>query len=147
MRRCRPELLRNTYASARPSRSAVSDVIGSWLATPRTPSVPNNLRWMLIGSYGSPLVVHAESNPVRRRAHQLHPVGERHLQRQFVRTGLDALCVNVGDAFRVETRQLDRGTANRQRRLPRFDSKLEVAILDGHVHAAKFAVGDHLGDV
>src|SRR5882757_8512304 len=147
MRRCRPELLRNTYASARPSRSAVSEVIGSWLATPRTPSVPNNLRWVLIGSYGSPLVVHAESNLVRRRAHQLHPVGQRHLQRQFVRTRLDTFGVHVGDAFSVQTRQLDRGTANRQRRLPRLDPKLEVAVLDLHAHSAKFSVGDHLVDV
>src|SRR6202040_1312593 len=140
MRRCRPELLRNTYASARPSRSAVSEVIGSWLATPRTPSVPNNLRWVLIGRGSSLLVVHAESNLVRRRAHQLHPVRQGHLQRQFVRTGLDALCVNVGDAFRVEGRQLDRGTANRERRLPGLNPKLEVAILDRDVHSAKFAV-------
>src|SRR4029077_15757396 len=140
MRRWRPELLRNTCASARPSRSAVSDVIGSWLATPRTPSVPNSLRWVFIGRGGSLLVVHPESNLLRRRTHQLHPVGQRHLQWQFVRTGLDALCVNVGDAFRVEGRQLDRGTANRERRLPGLNPKLEVAILDRDVHPAKFAI-------
>src|SRR5258708_14852066 len=132
MRRCRPELLRNTYASARPSRSAVSEVIGSWLATPRTASVPNNLRWVLIGRCGSLLVVRTESNLVRRRAHQLHPVWQRHLQRQLVRTRLDALCVNIGEAFRVQAREFDRGAANRQGRLPGFDPKLEVAILDPH---------------
>src|SRR6266481_2736060 len=130
MRRCRPVLLRNTYASARPRRSAVSDVIGSWLATPRTPSVPNSLRWVLISRGGSLLVVHAESNLLRRRAHQLHPVRQRHLQRQFVRTRLDALCINIGDPSRVEARQLDCGTANRERRLPGLDPKFEVAILD-----------------
>src|SRR6266446_2190160 len=144
MRRCRPVLLRNTYASARPSRSAVSEVIGSWLATPRTPSVPNSLRWVLISSGGSLLVVCTESNLVRRRAHQLHPVGQRHLQRQFVRTRLDALCVNVSEAFPIQNCELDRRTANRERRLFGLDPKLEIAVLDLHVYAAKFAVGDHL---
>ena len=36
----------STLATARPSFSAISEVIGSWLATPRTPSVPKRWRWV-----------------------------------------------------------------------------------------------------
>src|SRR5271166_3468606 len=93
--RCRPVVLRKTYASARPSFSAVSDVIGSSLATPRTPSVPNSLGWVLIGRSGQLLVVRSQFNLVGRLAHQLHSVGDSHLQRQFVRAGRDTFRIDV----------------------------------------------------
>src|SRR6185295_5417416 len=44
----RPDRRINKCAAARPSCIAISLVIGSRLATPRTPSVPNNLRMVCL---------------------------------------------------------------------------------------------------
>ena len=40
--RCLRAESRNTWAAALPIRSAISEVMGSWFATPRTPSVPKS---------------------------------------------------------------------------------------------------------
>ena len=40
--RWRRDESRNTWAAARPMRIAISLVMGSWFATPRTPSVPKS---------------------------------------------------------------------------------------------------------
>src|SRR6185295_963576 len=48
----RPDRRINKCAAARPSCIAISLVIGSRLATPLTPSVPNNLRMLCFHGYG-----------------------------------------------------------------------------------------------
>ncbi len=79
--------------------------------------------------------------------HQLHSVGHRHLQRQFVRTRRYSFRIDVREPLGREARQLHRRPANRQRRLLRFDPVLEVAVLHFHVDRAKLAVGNRLRHV
>src|SRR4026207_146967 len=51
----RPVRRINKCAAARPNCMAISLVIGSRLATPRTPSVPNNLRMVCFHEFSRPL--------------------------------------------------------------------------------------------
>src|SRR5580704_4529887 len=86
--------------------------MGSSLATPRTPSVPNSLRRMLIRSGTPPLVIKPQFDFLRRLAHDLHATGQLDLQGQLVGAGSQFFRIDVSEAIRIEPLQLQHRAAN-----------------------------------
>src|SRR5215469_10547748 len=141
--RRRPEEFRNTCASARPSFRAVSEVIGSRLATPRTPSVPNSLGCLSIVDVNSLLFVDPYPHVDGVLLDQLHAVGQVDQHGELVRTGIAALGIDIDQPLGVEPVELDGGSAQGNARLLRRDPELEVGIPDFDRDALELAIGDY----
>src|SRR6516225_387626 len=145
--RRRPEEFRNTCASARPSFRAVSEVIGSRLATPRTPSVPNSLGCLSIVDVNSLLFVNPDPHVGGALLDQLHAVRQVDLHGELVRAGITALGIDIDHPFGVESVEFYRRSAQGNGRLLWRDPELEVGIPDLDRNPFEFAIGDYLGDI
>src|SRR5215469_2990406 len=145
--RRRLEEFRNTCASARPSFRAVSEVIGSRFATPRTPSVPNSLGCLSIVAVNSLLFVDPDLHVDRVLLDQLHAVRQVDLHGKLVRAGIAAPGIDIYQPLGVETVEFARGSTQGDVRLLRRNPELEVGIADLDRNALEPAIGDHFRDV
>src|SRR5215469_437086 len=145
--RRRPEEFRNTCASARPSFRAVSEVIGSRLATPRTPSVPNSLGCLSIVDVNPFLFVNPDPHVDGVLLYQLHAVRQVDLHRKLVRAGITALGINIDQSLGVESVELAGGSAQGDGCPLRRDPELEVGVPDFDRNALELAIGDYFRDI
>src|SRR5579859_7713601 len=117
----------NTCAAARPSFKAVSEVTGSTLATPRTPSVPNNFVAFPIrlrDLFYTPLRC-AVNRVARANPHiHFHPMPLRQSFRKRQRGQLDALAKRRPPPCDVDGQRADTGHTSQQRLGPTFPDRL-----------------------
>src|SRR5579875_418145 len=152
-RRWRPPLRRKTWAKARPSRSAISDVIGYSLAMPRMPSVPNNRASrpasgnVLPANFLFLLPKQPQFDLLRSFPHHFHALGQIYHHRGFVPAAAEVLCVNIDRI--VERQLIERAfrAAHRDRNRVRQDERLLRGVAHRNGDVVELALDNHLAQV